>query len=956
MRSYLLLAAPLLLAAACGDNIGRAFDPGFGGRGGTDTTNVQTMVAGGDAPDGRPTVRSVYPKGAGWPTTVPIVVVFSKTMNSDSLAPTSGSAGKQALIFPRLKGTTQALSASYEFVLGGTALVMRGLAPWPNTQGASIEVVIDPEARDVDGLRYGGSEPQVIAEFTPDEDSEVDDGRIVTTLPENAKTNQQRETLVYVVFTKPATTASVTSSNFLVGPSGGTAVAGTRSFPFSSGQQTDGRVLRFVPSQPLPGDAEIAIQVDDTIRFGDGKLDFRNRTPFATFRTLPLREVESVTVGNPVSGYPDKVNRVNLENLRVDVTVPDTTVAGDSVTVRLYGLDGTTKPTTDVNFVRRTVAVPANGRQTVSVDFTGALGTLAKPRFSDGAITLAAQVARGARRTGYVLGSAANDPRLDVNAPALLSVGPPVLAATNDLITDQEHIVFHGRASERVSTATVTANALTATIFAAQNDGRFACRPLLLGRQTAPVDYQLVLTDAAGNPAPPVAGRLVQRGAVTGSVAGGTLVVEAYDDATLQAMVDVEVLIEPGMPQKPAAGRQSARTGGDGRAVFTGLTQASYSVTLIRDGYHLVTLLDSPAGFVSLPLRPRTGATATFTGAMVFVPSAGATALIGSNLLDDPREEEIATASATPTLIPSTAIRPNRLQATTGFVGIYEPTQLSTYQSFAVQMTGSTGTALTPPPNTTAPGAALNLTLSALNAAGTTRNLALPYGLDFAAAAGLDTANLVGRPTGRIVASLQGFPGMTLFGVGFTTLGTGAVYTVNGTYSLSTVLALGAYAPVLWVSAEARDTAGNLSRHRRLIGDASVGTTVDTGAPLGVPTITAPAGAFTGSPSFEFQDRLDASSLIGGFAFHSFTATDPLGRSWTLVRNDVDGAVGNATVQIPDLAGVSVPGLAAGSWAVTAESHLLFSATFSPGSYNLEEIRRQQVKYARAAPRNFTVN
>ena len=102
---------------------------------------------------------------------------------------------------------------------------------------------------------------------------------------------------------------------------------------------------------------------------------------------------------------------------------------------------------------------------------------------------------------------------------------------------------------------------------------------------------------------------VVQRGVTTGSVGGGTLVVEAFDDATFQALGGTTVLIEPGLPTSGAVGRLTAVTGTDGRATFTGLVSPTYSITLVRAGYNLVSLIDSASGFVSLPLRPVSQAT-----------------------------------------------------------------------------------------------------------------------------------------------------------------------------------------------------------------------------------------------------------------------------------------------------------------------------------------------------------
>jgi hypothetical protein len=105
-----------------------------------------------------------------------------------------------------------------------------------------------------------------------------------------------------------------------------------------------------------------------------------------------------------------------------------------------------------------------------------------------------------------------------------------------------------------------------------------------------------------------------------------------------------------------------------------------------------------------------------------------------------------------------------------------------------------------------------------------------------------------------------------------------------------------------------------------------------------------------------FEDRLDRAAVPGGFAFLRLTARDPAGRTWSVWREDAVAAVGATTWQLPDLAGIGVPGLAAGTWAIRAEAHLAFSLTQVAGSFLWEELRRAQVTFARSASVDFTVN
>jgi len=86
------------------------------------------------------------------------------------------------------------------------------------------------------------------------------------------------------------------------------------------------------------------------------------------------------------------------------------------------------------------------------------------------------------------------------------------------------------------------------------------------------------------------------------------------------------------------------------------------------------------------------------------------------------------------------------------------------------------------------------------------------------------------------------------------------------------------------------------------------------------------------------------------------TATDSAGRKWRLIEQDSSGASGDATRQLPVMTNVSAVGLQTGPWEVFAESHLIYSLEFSVGDYVLEELRREEVTYSRAATKTFTVN
>jgi hypothetical protein len=990
------------LAVLCGaclgligcDNVGGAFDPDGGGRGGggggggSTQTTIQAMLVDGVSFDGRPKVANVFPKGNGWPGTVPIVVEFNETIAEASVSPQGGT----PTLFVREKQSTGGggqgggqggggaplpLPASYDFLLGGRVVIIRPNAAFDPTQAKTYEVVVGPELRDADGVRFGGSADKVIATFTADKSNDIKDGEILTTLPVNNSRDQIRQSKIYLIFTKPCTQNSIRTSganvNFSVGLAGKPILAGASDFPIRAtgfgASGNDGRILELDATALFAANTQHEIVVKDTILFpSDGKLAFRGRTPFARFTTTGAPPPDGVKVGNPAAGAIDKVNSSNINMLDIDVDVPADAGLNDQVVVRIYGLHKAGGTTGSLNFFEAKAIVPRTGKQTVRVSFGARLGTAASPNLREGPLLFATYLVRGNRSSGYVLSSTATAPALDVTPPTLTT--PAADSAGNRFAyTDLEHITLFGTAGEDLSSATLTLDSTpapapgttTGTVFGAGSGGRFMFRPILLGRRMSPLGFSVTVTDAAGNESPPVTGKIVQRGTVTGSVGSGTLVVEAYDAATFLPIAGATVLVEPGMPTAGATGRKTAVTQSDGRATFTGLTAATHSITIVRGSYNLVSLLDTAAGFASLPLRPQSRATGSVRGTAVFTAGTGQSALIGCNIFDDITREEIATTLAAPRTIPATPVLPNRPYIMTAFGGSFEPRSNPTFVNFACSICGVTGMVVEAARAPVNPGGTGVTTLPLLPSAGTTRNLALTYNKDLSTFVGLDTANLVGTPTVRIMTTVFGMPRSTMTGIGFATqVGATPTYTVNGSYSAATALAMAVLLPRLWVSVEARDKSGVdksgvVTRHRSLILDPVVGNVFDSPTIPAVLTITAPAGSSADSPAVTYQDRLDATAIPQTFGFHVITATSGT-RSWRILRQDKTGATGAITVQLPVFSNVKEPGLAKGPWKIRTESHLIFSGTMGIDDYVVEEIRHEEVTFARTPETTFTVN
>ncbi|MEY4675314.1 MAG: hypothetical protein RL148_3098 [Planctomycetota bacterium] len=957
-RTHTLLLPSLfgvvVLLAACDTNVGVIFDPNGPGGGSGAESNKVVVPIGGDTRSTRPRVVDVQPKGDGWPGTVPIVVTFSQSMSLKTLQPTTTN-GTDARLFVRIQGTTQAIPAVYDLMDGGRTVVVRSTLELTNPANTPYEVVLRAESRDVDGLRTQSSSDEVIAEFTTDAPAESEDGEVVAVVPRSGQTGVHRESDVFVFFSRAANLSSVTSTSLRVRASGGADLTGAYAAGLNTLGVDDTRVVRFRPASQLAASQRYDLILQDTITFGEeGTLQLPSRSPFSSFTASPVGAPESVVVGNPVAGFPDKINRANAQNLALHVEVPADTAAGDTVVARVYGQDASTSTADDVTYVERTATVATAGNQVVTVDFSGALGTLDRPAFGDGEATLTAQMRRGDSRSGYIHNAAANQPIFDLTAPTLVRVGPPGVTTGNVFYTDQNEATLYGKASERLSLANLATSTASAAMHASAADGTFFLGPVALNRTDVPVPFSLALTDLAGNSASAaVDGQFVQRGFTSGTV-GSSLEVEVYDDATFDPVSGAIVVLDAGAPTVPPTGRLVATTGANGRVLFTGLTAAVHTITAVRSGYHLVTLYESPAAFASLPLRPQQGATAVFRGTVGLLPTAGTSALVGNSAFDDPALLAVATTTAAPNVLPATNILANRPQLLSGFAGNFEPVAAPTYTQQGNNLNGTTGLTLGVPGPPLAAGADQAQSLQLGVALTGTGSLANGYLVDFATATGLDTASLVGgKPLVRVMGSFTGFGGQVLSGVGFASSLGGASYNVGGNFSTA-LSGLSNFLPLFWVATEARDTAGRISRHRGILDPANGGVFAPL-TPLGIPVLTAPTAPVGTAPAITFNDVLDP-AIPPVIALADLLLQDTAARQWRVLTSDTDAAGGTVTVQLPDLSGTGATGLANGTWSARVESRIFLSTSgATAGRFVLAERRRQEINYARSLAVTFAV-
>ena len=968
---FVVLLAALLAGCA---NVGRIFDPTFDpGRGpsGPGTSNIEVPPVGGDVRDGRPLVREVYPKGGGWPESVPIVVEFSESVNQSSLQPT-GPTATDARLIVRLEGSQQSIPCAYDFLAGGKLLVLRPTAGLPNTPdpglgvSSAYEVVLLPEARDTDGLRFQGSEEEILATFTTDAPAEEDDGDILAVFPRDNQVNAARDTQVLVVFTRVANLPSLTLANLSLTTNLGTTVPTENEVVLSTLGVPDARVVSLKHVGDLEPDRVHEVNAAPEITFGsNGSLGLNGGTPYSRFTTavVPTPIAVGLAPGSAQVNFDNKINRGNLTNLRLEVELPNGFAVDDRVVARIYGGDrADVENPAELLFVEATADIVSTSDNLVEVDFVDKLGSLETPVFDEGEVTFVAQLRRGNVHSGMIQSSL--DTELDTVPPQILSLGPPGSLTEQQVFTDLQHLTLYGVATEGLGAATLTylpgsSAERSVQLFAGQESGEFVMEPLDLRVQPEPENFHLDITDTAGNEAVSlISGDVMQRG----YIAEGTstsMQVEVYDQATLLPLAGATVAVEPDAPVLPAVGRVTGTTGADGRVVLTNVSGITKTTTVSLAGYDAVTVYNAPFSKLSLPLRPIGGAPASLTGTVGFEPTVGVTVMIGSGSFADPIQLDAQTDISDPIAIPATSILANRPTVVTALGGNFPASLTPTFGYHGCNMCGFDLQTQSPPLQGVSSGeeSEVGLLLSTAVVPFIT-SLSGPLGLplsiieDFDLAEGLDTENLVGGlPSVRLTMALRGFPGQSLFGVGFAQPFTGAQYTLNGTYSQALHALMTPYPSSQWLLTEALDIEGRLSRMRSLVVTLQ-GFVIDPVNPPSIPTVTPPAGPVVGSPQISVVDALQPGEF-DSLGMLEIVAEDSAGRRWTLFAQDTDSLGADEDFQFPDQTGMSI--LAPGDWSIIAYSRLFIGVGPTVTDVILAERLREEVTLARSAPATVTV-
>lgn len=928
--------AGLLGLAGCwgGDNGGDAFGfpGGGGGGGGIGGVDPAPPTEGAQSSKGAPRIVDVQPSG-NQPVDVatPVVITFSETMQVGRITSTN--------LLVRPEGSTTGVGGS--FVVRGSGRMAIFLPASPLAPSTSYEVVATSELADLDGARLNPGTDGIFGRFRTAATGTAPSFRVVSIFPptvpavgSSSTKNVPPDAEVVVVFTEAVDTGTTFPAGLVLGTADTSTPQGQLPFtitdPFALAElEIDypsaggGRVGVFRPLEGFDPGADIGVVATPALRSTAGR-ELALPT-FGTFETLAYRAPLEVRL--PTTP-PNTINTANRGAVPVEVELDPTAAVGDVVALVVQESAG-------AKLARFSQRVEVAGAQVVS--FTAKLTDNAGANLlADGNISFAAALSRRNVLSSYSVRSGVVQ---DTVAPSVLTLGPPTGSGQTTFLTTLGDPAIYGTSSERVvSVAIAGPNLPTPALLPASVDGNFfVMEPIALGRRAGAESFTIAVADAAGNLGAPQNAELAQRGVLTGDTTGGELVVQVYDADSFAALSQIDVQIEEGAPGSAPATRRFGLTDVRGEARFTVTPGARHTITLGRTGFNLTTLVDSAAGFCSLPLERTVRASGSLAGV---ITRTGAVfqgvedVRFAFNLDADPRgfaQRDLENPSGPLLNLPATTVAPGRL--------LY----LTTFLTFLPVQTGSIVASfretIALQPVVAGGQRTIALSLPAIPPA------AVPWGplaLDFGSITTPPNfaANLAAPPRAKSESVVTGFDGAPAFGIGGAS-GSAPSFSVGGTLVAPSLEP--ARVTENYFVADATDLNGNFVRGRPTVGGAISAGTISMPA---LPLLQSGGGTYPFAYSF-------ADTLAQGVYRVTFTDSDPvLPRSWVILVPDGPGAV--VTTRVPDL-GPSFTRLRTGTWVVSIEA-MGMPAGFSPDAYLLSDLQRFYRSYARPAAAAITVD
>jgi len=935
-------ALSLTTLAGCSDNISCVFttgcgDPPPGALGGSPAklpSNGQRIV---DAP---PAVTSVLPDAMDAHPTTPVVVVFSESMNDDTVLDGID-------LFQEVGVFSDMVPTNKFLVADGRVLI---LLPEDDLVSGFYFVRVNTEdpITDLTGQALGRMDGDELGMFQVDDMADVP-AEVLTTFPERAEDDASDTPEIVVVFDRTVNSATVNGQTIDVLVEGAapvpdpapSVVGGTSTVFTWRSQNSGGDLTSFGPSAAV----EVTISPDAMpILDLDGDPVRERIVDFTTSEvsTPTLVEIESQPTDAVGIANLDRADPLAELMIRVDLVNGE---VGDLVELFFFGLDPDDDPADLIALLRQTELTgagpfPDATFDAATADLTFSVSPL-EPRFADGTLAVAART----RRDGAVspLRVLDTDPDLAGIQDALLDTRAPTIlelfgadGETDLFSTDQRRLVLGGTADEVLRSVEVVSgigdNGTLPPVVGSEDGGGFLAAPVPFDLGTPATTYTAIAYDVALNPSAPIMGAATQLGIVgpTAFAPGDPLTVEVFDAITLEPLVGALVVVHADDGTTSTLD-QTSPTDGLGIATFLSAAPGALDalVTVDLAGYDLFTFHGVPAQRLSIPLRP----TSVSSAASVLGQVRGADVAPLTLVIADTRRPEsagtfydVGACTGAPAVCPHGPqfVVADRAGTQTLFggefqqtLGAYDPTGLLAAFELSVPR----------PPVATGEQDMADVAVDQLLRDGPTaeRRVELPdVVLDGSGAVGVDFTMLDGdaRFTGdaRILveATLPGLarPAPVGLALGFLQGGSMDTWDVRSVIpgDAQPLGGLGSVLDEVYLRLEARDDVGRSSTRRIDSDDLSPGLVV----PLAdVPDLVDPPPG--GNSLATSYDVLITDTIPDGFAgtgFHRVQLTDSTGRGWSIWR--LDGTGTQVRLRVPDPApgtGLTDGAIALRAWA-----------------------------------------
>jgi hypothetical protein len=987
----------VLVAGGCTDNVACVFANGCTGPSSNGNSAIPP-VDGEWILEAAPRILGVFPDGGQSAGTTPIVIVFSETMQNNSLGDAfeivplaGGGLGGQPL-----RGVPQVLLAE------GRVLVLLPQGTQSQAPLAIGDYLVrlaqDANVLDLTGQVLNADLGARVGNFTVVANPPTVP-RVLTTFPANAAENQGDTTQFVAVFDRPLDAQTVDPGSFDVRVNGANPTNDPAAVPLQIGGGTgtfrDTRVFlwRSVDTSGNPASlgkgAAVEVRLSpsgDPIQDEDGNnlaattVSF-DVLPFAAPLSASLLSDPNDAIGlaNLTDGNPEELELEVLFDMAQTNDFLDLYLFGTQATdaenppvialLRTHRLTGTT-PIASLILAREDIPILSSNSSPSSV------------RFKDGAVTFAFVLRRSGVATpvrlldldpdpGTIL-----DPELDTTAPTVRRL----LGTTNtaSFRSDLRGLSLAGDADETLRSVEVDTplgnNDPLAPVVGSDAAGLFLAAPVSLGR--APdegTSFTFVARDHAQNAATPLAGGYRQFGALGPDpfTPGQSVEVEVFDSGDLLPLSNVTVLVHSD------AGDglnypffRSATTGLDGRVTVTtaGAPSSGAILTLVRNGYDLFTLHGVPTTRVSIPLRPSSQGLARIAGGVrTEVPSALIIAGLDMRFDDSRRSVDLprgfldtgcTTGDGLSCTHAEATILEDRLGARSFFAGdfsqaVFDPAEL--LQAFVLSV----------PHAPVAPNGIqfAFLELGGVLADGKTTEHAqeVPEFLfRLPAASGVqapfqDDLDTTGEPFVSVDVLIPGLSGSIAVGTGIA-LGAPDLWTIRSAFpgAVTAAGALGRQGVVdtdPFVRVELVDQEGDAAGIRPRLSTIQAGGPQPEFLALAAPTLLAPAAqGTTGGQAFTLRLRhvIGDERSVGGL--YRVEMRDSSSRGWSLWRFDASGSA-DVELRVVDPADGGVVGLANGN--LTARMSAYAWSGLVATDFFWTDVERRFELFARAQPVSF---